>query len=105
MTAISRRRFVGLGSMFFLARTSGVFGGTAETPGLQRGVFIFQSDFDHPCEILDAGDRVAFRNERGDCTWGRFINSTGRVEVTAGKGWDNAGGVVTDDGNVIKWDS
>jgi len=79
-------------------------GGTTDTPNLLPGMYFYENDFDHPCEILEVGNSVAFRNEKGEWSWGTFDRATRRVEVNAGGGWGKIGGTVTD-GDVIRWDS
>jgi hypothetical protein len=105
MTAIPRWRNLAIASMLVLVFAPGVRGGTAETPKLQPGVFIYENDFGHLCEILEVGNSLAFGNEKGEWSWGTSLNPTRRVEVAAGGGWAKIGGTVSDDGNVIRWDS
>jgi hypothetical protein len=104
MTSISRRHFLPLAALFPIVPAMGVRGERAETTTLLPGVYIYENDFDNPCEIFAAGDSLAFRNEKGSCSRGSLRSPT-RVEVIAGVGWSNIGGTVTADGGSIKWDN
>ena len=78
---IPRRGFIGLAiGSSLLGFASGVRGGPPETPKLEPGLFIFNQDFAHLCEVREVGGLLVFDNSENK-TWGRFSGPKRRVEV------------------------
>src|SRR4051794_11675485 len=101
MRMIPRRGFLGLASGFSLVPMSVLRSAMVDMLELRPGAFIYEDDFDHPCEILDVGHALAFRNEGSQWSWGTFDRSTQRIEVSAGGGWGKVGGTVRSGGDVV----